>query len=260
MFEQNAQIGGNMLSQERYIRIQEIVNAKRTVTVAELAKRLNTSESTIRRDLTALDELGKIKKFFGGATTVHNTQRFIEDTIRVKETLMKEEKTVIAEYAASLISDDDFVYIDAGTTTARMIDFIKDSRATFVTNGIVHARKLIDKGFNTYLVGGKIRPTTEAIVGSEAVTNISRLNFSKAFIGTNGVDIKAGYSTPDIDEANIKTAAIERSYMSFVLADHSKFKKIFSVTFDGLDKCCIITDKLIDNDFNNETVIKVVSK
>lgn len=248
-----------MLSQERYIKIQEVVNKKGTVTVAELAKLLETSESTIRRDLTALDELGKIKKFFGGATAIQTNQFFVEDTIRVKETLMQEEKTAIAQYAATLISDDDFVYIDAGTTTARMIDFIENSKATFVTNGIVHARKLIDKGFETYMVGGKIRPTTEAIVGSEAVTNITRLNFSKAFIGANGIDIKAGYSTPDVDEANIKKAAISQSYMSFVLADHSKFKKVFSVTFDSLDQCCIITDKLIDKAFNNETIVKVVS-
>ena len=249
-----------MLSQERYIMIQKIVNEKGTVAVADLAKELNTSESTIRRDLTALDELGKIKKFFGGATSVNSNQYFLEETVRIKENLMSEEKTAIAKYAATLISDNDFVYIDAGTTTARMIDFIESKNATFVTNGIVHARKLIDKGFDTYMIGGKIRPTTEAIVGSEAVTYIGRLNFSKAFIGTNGIDIKAGYTTPDVDEANIKKAALAQSYMSFVLADHSKFKKVYSVTFEELSKCCIITDKLIDQSFDNETIIKVVSE
>ncbi|MCR5736578.1 MAG: DeoR/GlpR family DNA-binding transcription regulator [Eubacterium sp.] len=247
-----------MLSHERYVRIQEIVNEKGTVTVAELSKELDTSESTIRRDLTALDELGKIKKFFGGATIVEAPHRFLEDTIRVKESLMNEEKTAIGKYAATLISDDDFVFIDAGTTTARMIDFIEKNNATYVTNGITHARKLLEKGLNTYIIGGKIKTMTEAIIGVEAIANLAKFNFSKAFIGVNGIDLKAGYTTPDIDEGLLKETAINQSNMVFVLADHSKFKKIFAKTFKELNQCCIITDSLPDPRYSHETVIKIV--
>ncbi len=247
-----------MLSHERYVLIQEIVNEKGTVTVAELSKALDTSESTIRRDLTALDELGKIQKFFGGATKAETPHRFLEDTIRVKESLMNEEKTAIGKYAATLISDDDFVFIDAGTTTARMIDFIEKNNATYVTNGITHARKLLEKGLNTYIIGGKIKTMTEAIIGVEAIANLAKFNFSKAFIGVNGIDLKAGYTTPDIDEGLLKETAINQSNMVFVLADHSKFKKIFAKTFKELNQCCIITDYLPDPRYSHETVIKIV--
>jgi DeoR family fructose operon transcriptional repressor len=247
-----------MLSHERYVLIQEIVNEQGTVTVAELSKRLETSESTIRRDLTALDELGKIKKFFGGATTVQADHPFSEETVRVKESLMNKEKTAIGKYAATLISDNDFVFIDAGTTTSRMIDFIEKNNATYVTNGITHARKLLERGFNTYIIGGKIKSMTEAIVGVEAVANLSKFNFSKAFIGTNGIDLNAGFTTPDIDEGLLKETAIRQSNMVFVLADRTKFKKVFAKTFMQLDQCCIITDSLPDSKFSHETVVKVV--
>ena len=66
------------------------------------------------------------------------------------------------------------IYIDAGTTTELMIDFIKESNAVFVTNGIVHAKKLIQKGFITYIIGGEIKLPTEAIIGVEAINNLRR--------------------------------------------------------------------------------------
>lgn len=248
-----------MLTQERYHSILSIINEKHAVTVSELSALLDTSESTIRRDLTALDRLGKLKKVFGGATSIKQTIGFIEDDTTHKETLMQEEKTEIARYCATLINDMDFVYIDAGTTTSRLIDFIpENSKAVYVTNGITHARKLIKRGLNAYIVGGKVKPATEAIVGAEGISNLKNLNFSKAFIGTNGIDVEAGFSTPDIDEAKMKEAAIEKSYMAFVMADHTKFRRVFPVSFSTLGKCCIITDKLPDSSFNNETVIKEV--
>ena len=220
-----------MLTQERYQAILSIVNDRNAVTVAELAQMLSTSESTIRRDLNALDEIGKIRKVFGGATSVTQSVGMLEDNVSDREHLMYEEKTEIGKYAATLINDTDFVYIDSGTTTSRMIDFITDSKATFVTNGISHARKLIQKGLNAYIVGGKIKPLTEAVVGTVGIANLKSLNFSKAFMGTNGIDVNAGFTTPDLDEARIKEAAVKGAYMAFVLADHTKFRRVFSVTF-----------------------------
>ena len=79
-------------------------------------------------------------------------------------------------------------------------------------------------------------------------------------VGSNGIDVEAGYTTPDIEEARIKETAVNTSYMAFVLADHTKFRRVFPVTFSPIQKCCIITDKLRDNSFANETVIKEVLK
>lgn len=249
-----------MLTQERYQSILSIINERNAVTVAELSQLLDTSESTIRRDLNALHELGKINKVFGGATAITQTEGIVEDNVVTRERLMSEEKTEIAKYCATLINNTDFVFIDAGTTTSRLIDFITNDKATYVTNGIAHARKLIQRGLNAYIIGGKVKPVTEAVVGAEGIYNLKNLNFSKAFMGTNGIDLEAGYTTPDIEEAMIKEQAINQSYMAFIIADHTKFRRVFPVTFSPLTKCCIITDTMPDNKFAKETIIKEVKK
>ncbi len=249
-----------MLNEERYQLIQEIISERNTVTVAELARELKTSESTIRRDLTALDELGKIRKFFGGATAIKQSEGLHEDAVSVKEAVMSEEKTAIAKYAATLINDGDFVYIDAGTTTSRLVDFISNDKATYITNGITHARKLIHKGLNAYIIGGKVKNLTEAIIGAEGLNSLRNFNFTKAFMGVNGIDISCGFTTPDIEEAMIKEAAVKKSYTAFVLADRTKFRRVFPVTFAPLETCCIITDFLADFEFTKKTVIKEVEK
>lgn len=247
-----------MLTQERYQAILDLLNEKNAVTVTELSALLCASESTIRRDLTALDEMGRLKKVFGGATALPHSVGVTEDYVGMREQIMFEEKDKIATYAATLIKDNDFVYIDSGTTTSLLIDHITNKNVTYVTNGIAHAVKLIKKGFDAYMIGGKIKPVTEAVVGAEGIRCIKDYNFTKAFMGTNGIDLATGYTTPDIEEARIKEAAINKSYVSFVLADHTKFRQVYPVTFSPLKKCCIITDKIVDKKFLDETIIKEV--
>ena len=249
-----------MLTQERYHSILQILSEKDAVTVAELAQALETSESTIRRDLNALAEMGKLNKVFGGATALTRSSGIFETDVANRMNTMGEEKTAIAQYAATLIHDDDFVFIDAGTTTARLIDFIENDKATYVTNGIIHAQKLTHKGFATYIIGGRVKPLTEAVVGSGGIKSIEGMNFTKAFMGTNGIDISAGFTTPDIDEARLKEAAVHNSYMTFVLADHTKFRKVCAVTFAPLRVGCIITDECPDNKYSEITIVKEVKK
>ena len=127
-----------MLTEERYNKILEALKNKGTITVAEMTECTGASESTIRRDLIALDEMGKLNKVHGGATAV--AHQFIADEIAVsvKEQLCVEEKKAIARYAVNMINDDDFIFIDAGTSTGWMIEYLESTRATFVTNGIAH--------------------------------------------------------------------------------------------------------------------------
>ena len=103
--------------------------------MSELTKLLDSSESTIRRDLSALDEMGKLTKVFGGATSITRNEGVFEDAVSTRETVMSDEKDAVAEYCAKLIHDSDFVYIDAGTTTLKLVDHITNTNATYVTNG-----------------------------------------------------------------------------------------------------------------------------
>ena len=233
-----------MLTQERHNKILELLTKQDTVTVGELSQCLETSESTIRRDLVTLDKMGKVKKVHGGAAAIHRVSTVFEEDVTTKSALNVTEKEAIGRVAAGLVTNDDFVFIDAGTTTAAMIDFIYDNvRATFVTNGIVHAKKLIQKGLKAYIIGGQIKLTTEAVVGTEAINNLRKYNFTKTFIGTNGISVKGGYSTPDVEEAAVKSEVL-------------KFDKEYAVTFGILKDACIVTDELEDNEFREYAVVK----
>ena len=248
-----------MLTEERHSIILEQVKQNKSVTLTELCELLGASESTIRRDLTTLDERGLIKKVHGGAiSTDDRSLNLVEHDVESKSKLFTEEKIAIARYAASLVDDGDFVYIDAGTTTEKMIDFLPDKKVTFVTNAFVHAKKLAQRGFKVYIPAGEIKVTTEAIVGAECVSSLQGYNFTKSFIGANGISLSAGITTPDRNEASVKSAAVQNSKTIYVLADHSKFNQIASITFAQLGRVKIITDKLQDKKFHTKANIKEV--
>lgn len=247
-----------MLTEERYSRILEELNTNNTVQVSDLVEIIGASESTVRRDLLALEELGKLKKVHGGAVAVESPVLFREPDVEEKMKLNEKEKDAVAKYAASTINKNDFVFIDAGTTTERMIDYITEYDATFVTNAFIHANLLARRGFKVILTGGEVKASTQALVGTACIESIKNYNFTKCFLGTNGITKEAGFSTPDVDEASVKRTVCEHSYVSFILADSSKFDITSAVTFCSLDRACIITDKLKDDKYKGKTVIKEV--
>lgn len=249
-----------MLTEERYNKILNLLSEQKTVSVSQLTSLLETSESTVRRDLLALDRAGKLNRIHGGATIQSNRYIVKEDDISVKSTQRSQEKTKIGAYAAQLITNDDFVYIDAGTTTLRMIDFIAADSVTFVTNGIHHAARLSERGFKTYLLGGRLKASTQAVIGTEAVKNLASYNFTKGFFGTNGISATGGYSTADFSEGNVKREAFLHCQRCYVLADNSKFKQILPVSFGRLTDAAIITDYATDKKYQTITEVVEVTK
>lgn len=189
-------------------------------------------------------------------------QEFIrfEDNINDKLTKQINEKSLIAQYAASQIQDNDFVFIDAGTTTLLMTKYLKGSKATFVTNGIEHARELSANGCKTLVLGGILKQSTEAIIGLVAASNLQKYSFTKSFIGANGVSEKQGFTTLDIEEATLKSVAIEKSFVSYILADSTKFNKVSAVSIGSIDSACIITDKCPNETIKKLTIVKEVTE
>ena len=247
-----------MLTEERQLQILKYLEEKGAVTVSELTTLLHSSESTIRRDLNVLDKQKKLKKVHGGATKLENEFLTTEYDIVTKTKLSQQEKEKIGKYAASLVKKDDMVYLDAGTTTEKMIDYITEKRATFVTNGITHAKKLVKKGIKTIVLGGELKGTTEAIIGVQAVENLKQYNFTKCFIGANGISKEGGFTTPTMEEAVIKREAIRRSFAAYVLADSTKFFRTTAFTFAQFDEACVITDKKPKQHSFDEAIIKEV--
>lgn len=238
-----------MLTEKRQEEILKLVNKNGSVTVQELKDLFDASESTIRRDLNALHDMGVLVKVFGGAVKSESRIQVKEEKVSLRMEQRRTEKQKIAQFAASLIEADDFIYLDAGTTTGAMIPFIEETKATFVTNAVSHALLLAEKGIHVILIGGEMKASTEAIVGNEAYQNIQKYYFTKGFFGTNGVDQTAGFTTPDVNEALVKESAIKHSQAPYVLCDSGKFHQICPVRFAEFKEAIVITDCVPDDGY-----------
>ena len=247
-----------MLAEERFAKILDLLTEKRSATVQELCEALNASESTVRRDLTELDRLGKLNKVHGGATLPDSQFLADELTMDAKQALAIAEKRDIARAAAMLIRPQDFIYIDAGTTTLALVQALSGSalEAHYVTNGIAHARLLVQKGCKVFVPGGMLRPNTEAIVGAAAVASLQAYNFTKAFLGANGVDLQAGFTTPDPEEAAVKATAVRHARESWFLVDSTKFARVYPAVITELQGGAILTDRCPTPQYAKVTLVK----
>ncbi len=243
-----------MLSEERKKMICNYVNRESAVTVQELMKVFDASEATIRRDLTELNKKGLVVKVHGGAVALQN-QITTDYNVSEREMVNQDEKRKIARHAANMIQPKDLVYLDAGTTTGFLIDYLDFGicrEAVFVTNAIFHAAKLSGNGYTVYLTGGRLKATTEALVGAECYACLQRYRFSIGFFGANAVSRTAGFTTPDPEEAKVKEIAMLHTRNPFVLCDSNKFDKISSVRFAEFGQGKIITTGDTPGEYRSE--------
>ncbi len=256
----NAKKGENMLAEERYEEIVKIVQQKGAVTASELTELVGASEATIRRDISALAKMGRVNKVFGGATKQSGQFLTTENDMRTKLGLNTTAKTAIAKYCAELISDDDFVYVDAGSTTLMMLDYLRGSKATFVTTGLAQAQKMMKLDLDIIVVGGRLKKQTDAIIGSETVEALSKFYFTKAFMGCNGVTVQHGFTTPDTEEGSAKAKAISQSAEVYFLCDSTKFGKVCASQIANISKGTIVTNEATDQSIKENANIVEVSQ
>lgn len=245
-----------MLAEERAAAILSFIEQQGAASVAQLCQATGASEATIRRDLTQLHQQGRLNKVHGGAVALRGNFSMEEPDLTTKAQLHVEEKSAIGRYAAAQVNDDDFVFLDAGTTVLAMADHLAASRAGFVTTSIACAKRLSELGRRVTVVGGQLKLGTEAIIGAEALAFLERYHFTKAFLGANGITVKQGCTTPDPEEAAIKRRAADQAYMTYVLADSSKFGQTAAVTIRPLEKVCVITERIPDESFRDKGIIK----
>jgi len=249
-----------MLTEKRHEIILNLLQQKEIVSIQELVALMGASESTVRRDLSQLEQMNKLKRIHGGATIINENKK--ELTVLEKSSKHLKEKQMIGAFAAKLIEDGECIYIDAGTSTLQMIDYITVKNITVVTNGITHIEPLMKKEIKTYLVGGYVKGITSALVGQMAVDSLRKYRFDKSFIGSNGVHPDFGYTTPDPEEAAVKQLALSLGQKAFVLADRSKFNQVAFAEFGKLKEATIITDfndEHLLEDFKKKTKIEVVT-
>lgn len=238
-----------MYAPERHEQILETARANGRVEVAGLARSLAVTPETVRRDLTALERLGLIRRVHGGAIPVDRLgiERGIED----REASATGEKERIARAALAELPDGGSIIIDAGTTTVRLADLLPtDRELTVVTHSIPVANMLMFRpNISLHLLGGIVRGRTLAAVGEWTTAQIADVFADVAFMGTNGISIERGLTTPDIAEATVKRALIGAARRTVVLADHSKFgREDFARVMPLSVVDTIITDSGLDRE------------
>ncbi|MGL4850311.1 MAG: DeoR/GlpR family DNA-binding transcription regulator [Clostridium sp.] len=233
-----------MIKKKTHLTILEMLENNELIKVSEILEETKASESTIRRDLAYLEKEGLLIRVHGGAKRLDTKEEELSYTEKLSKNIGDKRK--ISEYAAKEVCDGDSIFLDAGTTTFEMIPFLKGKNIFVITTGIDHIGELIKYNIPCYMVGGKVKMKTKAIIGGDALEFLKKFNFDKAFLGANGVDEKFGFTTPDGEEASIKKLSKELSKQVFILADNSKLNKSTLVKFAELNEGIIITDKNAD--------------
>lgn len=211
---------------------------------------LDVSDMTVRRDLDELDKAGLLIRIHGGAQKVNAAPipQNYEKSNTEKYDIQTNEKLEIAQFAKQFINDGETIFIGPGTTLEKLATQLLDFKIRVVTNSLPVFNILNQSStLDLILVGGEYREITGAFVGSVTINSIKSLNFSKAFVSSNGVFEKS-IATYDEGEGEIQRIALNNSFEKFLLVDSQKFGKYDFYTFYQLDDIdFVLTDHNIDN-------------
>lgn len=236
-----------MLKEQRYEFILENLNKLGTIKVCELTKQLDTTEMTVRRDLKYLEEQNLLIRIHGGARSKQNII-FEELSPNEKRGINTEKKIESAKIAASLINDNDIIYIGPGTTTEYMCDYINASSIKVITNCLNIFEKLkYNERVELILVGGRLRNKTNTLVGSFANSLLEQIRVKSAFIGANGV-LENHIMTSNEEEGQCQKVIMNNSINRYLVCDSSKIEKgDFYTVYKLEDLTALITDRSLDD-------------
>lgn len=222
------------LGPDRRERIVQEVRERGTVRVRDLAAQLEVSLMTVRRDIEQLAADGVLERIHGGAR-LRGGRVALEPTPKEKGLLSPAEKRAIAKLAAEQIEPGEVVGIGSGTTTlafAREITKIPD--LTVVTNTVAIANEFWQASqARVILTGGEVTPS-QALVGPITLGALERLHLDVVVLGTHGIDIDEGCTTPNLLEAQVNRQMLERARRSMVLVDAEKWGVVGLTTFADL--------------------------
>lgn len=230
------------MKEKRNDLIKQYILQKNHVTLKELEDKFNVSMNTIRRDVNQILEDSRFEKVYGGVSVKKDTLiNFADRNIESKEA-----KKSIAKEAAKFIEKDDLIYIDSGTTTKYILDYLdKDTEVSIITNSldvIIRAEKM--ENVSLFLVGHIFKKSTRSFVGLETDDLVSRYNINKAFMAATAVSLNGGLMNSDMMEYDIKKQVIEKANHIFLLTDYKKFSKSTLLTYANLEDIdCLITDQ-----------------
>jgi DeoR family fructose operon transcriptional repressor len=232
-----------MYAAERQQRILQQARAAGRVDVAALALDLGVASETVRRDLTSLEQRGSLRRVHGGAIPVERLE--IEPTLATRSSRLTDTKRRIAAHVLDYIPAGATVVLDSGSSALAVVDVLPpDRELTVLTNSIPAAGVLSTyPGVTLYVLGGRVRGVTGAAVGEWATDALKGLVADIAIIGTNGMSVSRGLTTPDQAEAQVKRAMIESARLVVLATDSSKVGDDHLHRFaDVADVDIIVTD------------------
>jgi DeoR family fructose operon transcriptional repressor len=244
-----------MLGEERRQYILNLINKTGSVSANEIAKTLNLSETTIRRDLNRLAKKKLIKRTHGGAVNIAYTSSSVGRELKfdIQKEKFIEEKKKIGLAAASMIEEEDVVLIEAGTTGYQTaLNITNKKNLTIITNSCDIAVLIgnTNPQYKIILSGGILNTETHSLVGPIADSTFRSTFADRAFIGISGIDINRGITAVDSIEAQTKRFMINSAKTVIALCDHSKIGHV-SMNFVAPVKVIntFITDSEADRDF-----------
>lgn len=246
-----------MFEEERKIHILNKLNEQKSATIDELSKIFKVSASTIRRDLSSMENSGLVKRTHGGVILVDTVKSNL--SYSDKATKNYDLKLAIAKKAASLIQDNQIIALNTSTITTLLAGNLKAKNLTVVTNSLSVLNVLKDRSdYKLIALGGVFMPSSQSYEGPTTISQINSLHFDTVFYGVNGIDLEFGISSTSEIDASGKLAMIKRSNNNYVLCENLKFDKCSLFKISNLDYCTgIITDELIDSDTVKKYITKV---
>jgi len=206
---------------ERRERVKQIVKSRHAVRVEDLREELGVSTATIRRDLHELEEEGQLRRVHGGAMAIDESA--IEVRFEAKAATNPIEKQRIAQRAAEMVEADSKIYLDAGSTCLELAKLLAHrTDITIVTNSLPAINELAGAGPRLIVIGGELRPLSQALVGPLSTPVLDQLYLDHAFVGTFSLSLDAGMTTTDPAEAFTKEHVLTRTREAVLLVDGSK--------------------------------------
>ncbi|PLS04358.1 DeoR/GlpR family DNA-binding transcription regulator [Neobacillus cucumis] len=236
-----------MIKEKRIKKIQDYVNEHQSASLDELVEVFDVSKNTIRRDVQELVDRGDLKKVYGGVSVIHKKLESFQD----RQIRNQKQKVFISEKASSFVEDGDFIFIDSGTTTIEMFDFLKEKNLTIFTNSIDFiVRALPFENLNVISVGGMLDRKTNSFVNPRNMELFKDYNIKKAFMASTGISLVNGVTNASPLESELKKTIVNRSSEVYLLIDHDKFDKYGLMTYCSLNEIdFLITDQLPDDTY-----------
>ena len=233
---------------ERRERLKQIVRSRHAVRVEDLKAELGVSTATIRRDLHELEEEGELRRVHGGAIAIDSSP--IEARFEAKAATNPVEKQRIAQLAAGMVEADAKIYLDAGSTCLELAKLLAHrTDITVVTNSLPAINELAGAGPRLIVIGGELRPLSQALVGPLSTPVLDQLYLDHAFVGTFSLSLDAGMTTTDPAEAFTKEHVLTRTREAVLLVDGSKLGTRSFAQAGRLDQLdVVITDIALDEE------------